>query len=272
MSAATSTRPSSPPPTTRSSSRSARASSATSRPPGASSTASTSRWTTSTSATAASPATAAARRREPEPGKEIIAEGKHVVVIGGGDTGMDCISNANREGALSATLLDVYPEVPVERPLPRHALAAAAEALVHHLRARRGRRAPLRPPGHRPRGRRQGRDAGRPPRDRHLVAHARAGRRQRVRDARRARADRHRLPAPRARRRRRGLGLELDQRGNVAAQAFTTSREGVFAAGDARVGQSLIVTAIAEGRRCARAIDRRLRERGLLTPGRTDRG
>jgi glutamate synthase (NADPH/NADH) small chain len=55
------------------------------------------------------------------------------------------------------------------------------------------------------------------------------------------------------------LELELDKRGNVRAPAFHTSREGVWVAGDARVGQSLIVTAIAEGRRCARAVDRRLR-------------
>jgi len=55
------------------------------------------------------------------------------------------------------------------------------------------------------------------------------------------------------------LGLELDKRGNVRAPAFHTSRDGVWVAGDARVGQSLIVTAIAEGRRCARAVDRRLR-------------
>ena len=41
-----------------------------------------------------------------------------MVVIGGGDTGMDCISNANREGALSATLLDVYPEVPSDGRYP----------------------------------------------------------------------------------------------------------------------------------------------------------
>jgi glutamate synthase (NADPH/NADH) small chain len=55
------------------------------------------------------------------------------------------------------------------------------------------------------------------------------------------------------------LGLELGRRGTVAARGFATSREGVFAAGDARVGQSLIVTAIAEGRRCARAVERWLR-------------
>jgi glutamate synthase (NADPH) small chain len=57
------------------------------------------------------------------------------------------------------------------------------------------------------------------------------------------------------------LGLELDGRGNVKAPAFSASAEGVFAAGDGRIGQSLIVTAIAEGRRCARVVDGWLRAR-----------
>jgi glutamate synthase (NADPH) small chain len=57
------------------------------------------------------------------------------------------------------------------------------------------------------------------------------------------------------------LGLELDTRGNFRAPKYETSAEGVFAAGDARVGQSLVVTAIAEGRRCARLADRHLRTR-----------
>ena len=53
-------------------------------------------------------------------------------------------------------------------------------------------------------------------------------------------------------------GVELDGRGNVAATDFQTSVEGLFAAGDARRGQSLVVWAIAEGRRAAAAIDRYL--------------
>jgi len=56
------------------------------------------------------------------------------------------------------------------------------------------------------------------------------------------------------------LALDLDARGNVKAGVFATSRDGVYAAGDARMGQSLIVTAIADGRRAARVIDRRLRD------------
>ena len=56
------------------------------------------------------------------------------------------------------------------------------------------------------------------------------------------------------------LGVEKDQRGNVKAGAYATSAEGVFAAGDARRGQSLIVWAINEGRQCARMVDRYLRD------------
>ena len=57
-----------------------------------------------------------------------------------------------------------------------------------------------------------------------------------------------------------GLGVDLDRRGNVRAGTFSTSVDGVYAAGDARVGASLIVTAIAEGRRCARVVDGALRD------------
>jgi glutamate synthase (NADPH/NADH) small chain len=58
-----------------------------------------------------------------------------------------------------------------------------------------------------------------------------------------------------------GLSVDLDRRGNVAAPRFASSVDGVFAAGDARIGQSLIVTAIAEGRRCARVVDHWLSRR-----------
>jgi len=53
------------------------------------------------------------------------------------------------------------------------------------------------------------------------------------------------------------LALELDARGNIAASnaAFSTSVAGVFACGDSRRGQSLVVWAIREGRQCARAVD-----------------
>ena len=53
-----------------------------------------------------------------EPDKVISAKGKRVVVIGGGDTGMDCVSNALREEAADVVLLDVYPEVPDDGRYP----------------------------------------------------------------------------------------------------------------------------------------------------------
>src|SRR5207247_2017581 len=56
-----------------------------------------------------------------------------------------------------------------------------------------------------------------------------------------------------------GLGIEKDNRGNAAAPVYETSVEGVFAAGDCRRGQSLIVWAINEGRQAARMCDRFLR-------------
>ena len=54
------------------------------------------------------------------------------------------------------------------------------------------------------------------------------------------------------------LGLKHDKRGNVRAPVFSASVDGVFACGDARIGQSLIVTAIAEGRKCARIVNKDL--------------
>ena len=57
------------------------------------------------------------------------------------------------------------------------------------------------------------------------------------------------------------LGVDRDDRGNIAAPRFASSQPGVFAAGDARRGQSLIVWAIDEGRRCAQAVSDWLEER-----------
>jgi glutamate synthase (NADPH/NADH) small chain len=60
------------------------------------------------------------------------------------------------------------------------------------------------------------------------------------------------------------LGLELDARGNVATQGYAASVPGVFAAGDMRRGQSLVVWAISEGRSAAKAIDEYLMTRTRL--------
>jgi glutamate synthase (NADPH/NADH) small chain len=72
------------------------------------------------------------------------------------------------------------------------------------------------------------------------------------------------------------LQVEKDPRGNVRAPTYATSVDGVFAAGDARRGQSLIVWAINEGRQCARMVDRYLcdldAEPALVGGGDADEG
>lgn len=60
------------------------------------------------------------------------------------------------------------------------------------------------------------------------------------------------------------LGLELDPRGNVKCADYQTSSENVYAAGDMRIGQSLVVTAISEGRKAARAIDKQISQYTIL--------
>jgi glutamate synthase (NADPH/NADH) small chain len=60
------------------------------------------------------------------------------------------------------------------------------------------------------------------------------------------------------------LGVELTERGNVASRGYATSVPRVYAAGDMRRGQSLVVWAIAEGREAAAQIDRELRAEALL--------
>ena len=85
---------------------------ATSRSPGASSAASTRRWSSCPQANRVALGEAAV----PEGEDQITAEGKHVVIIGGGDTGADCLGTSTRQGAASITQLEIMPEPPEERP------------------------------------------------------------------------------------------------------------------------------------------------------------
>jgi glutamate synthase (NADPH/NADH) small chain len=196
-------------------------------------------------------------RSAPEPEQRISAAGRRVVVIGGGDTGMDCISNALREGASDVLLLDVYPELPVDGrppstpwPLPpkrtpsTYALDEGGErrfgTQITAIRGEDGRVRAV-----------EGRAVeGTSSRDLHAIP-----------------GSEFTEPAdlvlvaigfnhPEHEGAVEQLGVELDARGNLKAPVYATSEDGVFACGDARVGQSLVVTAIAEGRRCARVVDR----------------
>ncbi len=188
---------------------------------------------------------------------QITAEGKHVIVLGGGDTGADCIGTAHRQGALSVTNLAIGIQPPSERPehqpwpmMPnlfevtsaheeggeRVYLASTVEFLgneageVTALRVAEteyvdGRRVP-----------KSGTEREIPA-DLVLLALGFTG------------AEPEALQEQ--------LRLPFDDRGNVARDdRYETSESGVFVAGDAGRGQSLIVWAIAEGRAAASAVDR----------------
>jgi glutamate synthase (NADPH/NADH) small chain len=196
---------------------------------------------------------------------EILAGGKHVIVLGGGDTGSDCVGTSHRQGAASVTSIELLPRPPQGRhlsepwPVPMrftynvsssHAEGGAREYALatKALVGREGR-----------------------------VAALRAVRLEFERDAldrplmgsmREVPGSEFELPAdlvllamgflgPVTAGLVSDLGVELDPRGNVRAdtRTFATSEPGIFAAGDARPGQSLVVWAQWEGREAARAVD-----------------
>lgn len=190
---------------------------------------------------------------------QISAEGKHVIVLGGGDTGADCIGTAHRQGALSVTNLAIGKQPgevrPDHQPWPVHPaifevqsaheeggtreyLVSTVEFVpneVGELRALRvaeteyldGTRVP-----------KSGTEREIPA-DLVLLALGFTGPQTTELDAQ--------------------LGVAIDERGNVKrATDYATSEPGVFVAGDAGRGQSLIVWAIAEGRAAASAVDRYL--------------
>jgi glutamate synthase (NADPH) small chain len=195
--------------------------------------------------------------RAPAPGTEITAAGKKVIVVGGGDTGMDCISNSHREGADRVVMLDVY-----------QPLSESGHDALHPW--------PL-PPKRTPTTyaldeggkRRWGTEVtGFGGRDGH-VSHVYA---RKVTGT----SSRDLTPVPGSEfvleadlvliaigfegPEREGaidqLGLALDRRRNIRTEmTYRSSVAGVYACGDARIGQSLIVTAIAEGRKCARVVN-----------------
>jgi glutamate synthase (NADPH/NADH) small chain len=197
----------------------------------------------------------------PPPERCITAAGKHVVIIGGGDTGADCLGNSHREQPASVTQFEVMPEPPPERPddltpWPRWPLILRTSAaheeggdraysmMTTKLTGEGGRVTHL-----------HGHKVGPPP-----------GFEQVEGTDFTIEADLVLLAMGFLHPQREGLveqlGVELDGRGNVAATDFATSVPGVFAAGDARRGQSLIVWAIAEGRQAARAADEYLQSLG----------
>jgi glutamate synthase (NADPH/NADH) small chain len=200
------------------------------------------------------PANRVARGEEVE--GQVTAEGKDVVVIGGGDTGADCIGTAHRQGARSVTSLEIMPQPPVDRadahPWPTYPMlfrvASAHEEGGERVYAVSTSEI-------------VGDDEGRV---RALRLHeVRMGERgfEKVDGTERE------IPAqlvllamgflgPQPEGLLEQLGVEKDPRSNVARDGrFMSSVPGVFVAGDAGRGQSLIVWAIAEGRSVAHEVD-----------------
>ena len=195
----------------------------------------------------------------------ITAEGKHVVIIGGGDTGADCLGTVHRQGALSVHQLEIMPEPPAGRagdnPWPTWPLILRTSSALEEggERVFSVTTAEFLDDGDRagPRALRGDEvevvygDDGRPdfvpvegsefelPCELVLLAMGFLG------------TERNGVVAE--------LGLELDARGSVAAdESWATNVDGVFVCGDMTRGQSLIVWAIAEGRSAAASVDRYL--------------
>jgi glutamate synthase (NADPH/NADH) small chain len=182
----------------------------------------------------------------------ISATGRHVIVIGGGDTGADCVASAHREGATSVTQIELLGEPPESRPdeLTPWPLWPMKLRTSYALKEGGDRSFAVSTTGLSGNGNVQRihwlQNSGAPPfepvpdtDESHpaqlvLLAMGFVGPETALLEA---------------------LGVGRDARGNVDAVEFATSVPGVFAAGDARRGQSLIVWAIDEGRRCALAVD-----------------
>jgi glutamate synthase (NADPH/NADH) small chain len=198
---------------------------------------------------------------------DILAGGRRVVVIGGGDTGSDCIGTSNRQGALSVTNLELMPRPPDEPaahtpwplwPLMYRSSSSHEEGVERDFAV--GTTAFVGEGG-----KLQALQCVRlEPRDGKLEAVAGSEFELKADLVLLAMGFVHPEPGGVIKQ----LGLELNERGNVKVNRnLMTGVPGVFAAGDAQRGQSLVVWAIADGRRAAREIDRYLMGRSeLLTP------
>ena len=213
------------------------------------------------------------RRLNSEPlgeGPEIMATGKDVVVIGGGDTGSDCVGTSNRHGAASVTQLEIMPKPPEREdkaltwpdwPLKLRTSSSHDEGcerdwsiLTKKIKERNGKIEALELV-HITWG--QGPDGA-------MTMNEVPG------SSFELKADLVLLAMGFVHPIKTGMiediGVELDRHGNVRADTvdYATSISGVWSAGDMRRGQSLVVWAIREGRQCARAVDQALMGSSIL--------
>ncbi|HET8559221.1 MAG TPA: glutamate synthase subunit beta [Marmoricola sp.] len=187
---------------------------------------------------------------------QIRADDKHVVIIGGGDTGADCLGTAIRQGAASVTQLEILPrpgdERPANQPWPTYPMVFRVSS-AHEEDGERVYAVSTREF--------LGDEAGNVRALRLVEVSFEDGRLVEHEGTERE------IPAelvllamgftgPERTGLVEQLGVDLDERGNIARDpSYMTSVEGVFVAGDAGRGQSLIVWAIAEGRAAAAAVD-----------------
>jgi glutamate synthase (NADPH/NADH) small chain len=194
------------------------------------------------------------------PGGTISADGKHVIVIGGGDTGSDCIGTSNRHGAASVTQLEIMPQPPEREnkmltwpgwPLKLRTSSSQEEGSARDFAVATKRVVS---------------EAGRVTALECVrLEWVSEGDRMQLRELEgstfRLKADLVLLAMGFVGPRHQGLveqgGVDLDPRGNVQATVvdYRTSVASIFTCGDMRRGQSLVVWAIREGRQCARAVD-----------------
>ena len=193
------------------------------------------------------------------PRGSLTATGKHVIVIGGGDTGSDCVGTSNRQGAKSVTQLEIMPRPPEKEdkaltwpdwPLKLRTSSSHEEGVERDWAVL---------------AKRVLGEGGDVTGLECIRIEWQGGRFEEVLGSEfTLPADLILLAMGFTGPKRRGLldraEVELDPRGNVSANTedYATSETGVFACGDMRRGQSLVVWAIREGRQCARAVDEML--------------
>jgi glutamate synthase (NADPH/NADH) small chain len=194
----------------------------------------------------------------------LTAKGKHVIVIGGGDTGSDCVGTSNRHGAASVTQLEVMPRPPEHEdkaltwpdwPLKMRTSSSHQEGAERDFAVLTKRAVGQN-------GKVEALECVRV--EWVKGADGRMAMQEVAGSVFELKADLVLLAMGFLGPRKPGLveqaGVALDPRGNIAANVkdYKTSVDRLFAAGDMRRGQSLVVWAIREGRQCARAIDENL--------------
>lgn len=187
--------------------------------------------------------------------EDILATGKNVVVIGGGDTGSDCVGTSNRHNAKSVTQIELLTKPPESRtktnPWPEWPMTLKTSS--SHEEGVEREWAILTKEF-------VGNDKGELTGMKLVDIKWGENGMEEIRGTDRIIPCELALIAagfvhPQKEGMIDQLGLELDERGNVKANNYATSKAGVFTAGDMRRGQSLVVWAISEGREAARAVD-----------------